>query len=252
MPPLPANDASFKEAGDASIEQARDFLDRHADRTVSLRELAEQVNLSPSHLQRSFKRVTGLSPKEYQDARRVNQLKSRLRAGDTVSRATYEAGFGSSSRVYERADRELGMTPAAFRRGGRGVAIAYTTAATPLGRVLVATTERGVCAVELGATDDEVLAALRRDFPSAEIARGDEQHAEWVKAVVSAVRDSRQAIDARIPLECTAPRSSSGSGGHSARFRPAPDVRMRTWQRKSGRQAPLALSRVRARRIASR
>ena len=194
-------DASFKEAGDASIEQARDFLDRHADRTVSLRELAEQVNLSPSHLQRSFKRVTGLSPKEYQDARRVNQLKSRLRAGDTVSRATYEAGFGSSSRVYERADRELGMTPAAFRRGGRGVAIAYTTAATPLGRVLVATTERGVCAVELGATDDEVLAALRRDFPSAEIARGDEQHAEWVKAVVSAVRDSRQAIDARIPLD---------------------------------------------------
>ena len=99
-------------ASDVSVERARDFLDQHADRAVSLHELARHVKLSPSHLQRSFKRATGLSPKQYQDARRVKEFKSRLRAGDTVSRATYEAGFGSSSRVYERADRELGMTPA--------------------------------------------------------------------------------------------------------------------------------------------
>ena len=188
-------------AADTLIERARDFLERNADRAVSLRELASHVRLSPSHLQRSFKRATGLSPKEYQNARRVNQLKSRLRAGDTVSRATYEAGFGSSSRVYERADRELGMTPAAFRRGGRGVAIAYTIAGTPLGRVLVATTERGVCAVELGSTDDEVVAALRRDFPEASIARGDEEHAEWINAVVKAIRDPRHSIDGRVPLD---------------------------------------------------
>src|SRR4029078_7768454 len=150
---------------DASVERARDFLDRHADRIVSLHELARHVELSPSHLQRSFNRATGLSPKEYQDARRVKHLKSRLRAGDSVGRATYEAGFGSSSRVYERADRELGMTPAAFRRGGRGGTVAYTITPLPAGRVLVATTERGVCAVELGATDAEVLASLERDFP---------------------------------------------------------------------------------------
>jgi AraC family transcriptional regulator of adaptative response/methylated-DNA-[protein]-cysteine methyltransferase len=195
------SDASFRDAADVSVERARAFLDRHADRGVSLRELASEVKRSPSHLQRSFKRATGLSPKEYQDAQRVKQLKSRLRAGDTVSRATYEAGFGSSSRVYERADRELGMTPAAFRRGGRGVTIAYTVAATPLGRVLVATTGRGVCAVELGATDDEVVAALQGDFPQATIARGDNQHAEWVSAVVNAVRDPYHVIDARIPLD---------------------------------------------------
>jgi len=188
-------------ASDASIERACAFLDRHADRVVPLQELASHVKLSPSHLQRSFKRATGFSPKEYQDARRVRALKSRLRAGDSVSRATYEAGFGSSSRVYERADRELGMTPAAFRRGGRGVAIAYTIAGTPLGRVLVATTERGVCAVELGATDDEVLAALNQDFPQASITRGDNEHAEWISAVVSAVRDPRQAGIARVPLD---------------------------------------------------
>lgn len=188
-------------AAEASVERARDFLDRHADRAVSLDELARHVKLSASHLQRSFKRLTGLSPKEYQDARRVKQLKSRLRAGDTVGRATYEAGFGSSSRVYERADRELGMTPAAFRRGGRGVAIAYTITATPIGRVLVATTERGVCAVELGSTDDEVFAALERDFPKAEISRGDTEHAEWIKSVVQAIRDPRHSLDARVPLD---------------------------------------------------
>jgi AraC family transcriptional regulator of adaptative response/methylated-DNA-[protein]-cysteine methyltransferase len=93
------------------------------------------------------------------------------------------------------------MTPAAFRRGGRGVAIAYTTATGPCGRVLVATTERGVCAVELGATDAEVLTALERDFPNASITRGDDQHAEWVNAIVNAVRDPRRTIDIRIPLD---------------------------------------------------
>ena len=194
-------DEAFKSASDVSVERARTFLDQNADRVVSLQELAAHVKLSPSHLQRSFKRHTGLSPKEYQDAERVKRLKSRLRAGDTVSRATYEAGFGSSSRVYERADRALGMTPASFRRGGRGVAISYTTASTPLGRVLVGTTERGVCAVELGANDDEVLGALERDFPRASISRGDERHAKWVRAVIDAVREPRQGIGADIPLD---------------------------------------------------
>jgi len=186
---------------DLAIERARAFLDRHADRVVSLRELSSEVGMSPSHLQRSFKRATGFSPKEYQDARRVKQLKSRLRAGDSVGRATYAAGFGSSSRVYERADRELGMTPAAFRRGGRGVTVAYTIAPLPAGRVLVATTERGVCAVELGATDAEVLASLERDFPQASITRGNDRHADWINAVVEAVRDPRHAIGADIPLD---------------------------------------------------
>ena len=188
-------------AGDAAVERARAFLDAHADRVVSLQELSSHVGLSSSHLQRSFKRATGFSPKEYQDGNRVKQLKSRLRAGDSVSRATYEAGFGSSSRVYERSDRELGMTPAAFRRGGRGVQIAYTITRVPLGRVLVATTERGVCAVELGATEDEVLASLEKDFPEASIKRGDARHAEWIDAIVDAVRDPHHVVGADVPLD---------------------------------------------------
>ena len=107
----------------AGVEAARSYLDANADHTVSLAELAKHSKLSASHLQRSFKRIVGVSPKQYQAAQRVDRFKSRLRAGDTVSRATYEAGFGSSSRVYESSDKTLGMTPAAFRRGGAGVEI---------------------------------------------------------------------------------------------------------------------------------
>ena len=152
----------------------RAFLDSHTDRAVPLAELASHAKLSASHLQRSFKKLIGVSPKQYQDARRLTRFKSRLRAGDTVSRATYDAGFGSSSRVYEKSDTVLGMTPAAFRRGGAGVRIGYTIAEAPIGRVLVATTERGVCAVEIGATNADVERALKADFPNAIIERDDD------------------------------------------------------------------------------
>ena len=187
-------------AGAAAVERARSFLDAHTDRTVSLGELASHVGLSASHLQRSFKRVLGVSPKEYQDARRVNEFKSRLRAGDTVSRATYEAGFGSSSRIYERADALLGMTPASFRRGGAGMRIAYTIADSPVGRVLVGTTDRGVCAVELGATDTDVERALRADFPNATIERGDNEDQAWVRAVLDRIHEPAGA-STRVPLD---------------------------------------------------
>jgi AraC family transcriptional regulator of adaptative response/methylated-DNA-[protein]-cysteine methyltransferase len=193
----PAADSSVNPA----IERARAHLDAHADRLVSLDELSSLVGLSASHLQRSFKRAIGVSPKEYQAAHRMRHFKSRLRAGDTVSRATYEAGFGSSSRVYERAATTLGMTPAAYRKGGAGVSIGYTVADAPVGRVLVATTERGVCAVELGANDAEVERALRTDFPNATIERRDEAHATWVRAVLDRVRDPSHASTHRVPLD---------------------------------------------------
>jgi AraC family transcriptional regulator of adaptative response/methylated-DNA-[protein]-cysteine methyltransferase len=186
-------------ATDGAVERARLYLERHAGRAVPLAELAAHAGVSPWHLQRSFKRMLGVSPKAYQDARRVDQFKSRLRAGDTVSRATYEAGFGSSSRVYERSDALLGMTPAAYRRGGAGVRIAYAIADAPIGRVLVATTDRGVCAVELGDTDDDVLRALRVDFPRATIVRSDDEHGAWVQAAVERVRDPRRQND--VPLD---------------------------------------------------
>lgn len=193
--------AESDSANSRAVHAARAYLDRHAGRTVSLAELAIHAGLSASHLQRSFKRVVGMSPKAYQDAKRLSLFKSRLRAGDTVSRATYEAGFGSSSRVYERSDAMLGMTPASFRRGGAGVHITYTIAEAPIGRVLVATTPRGVCAVELGSSDAAVERALRADFPHASLERNDEPGRAWVRAVLERVRRPRQSSSDSIPLD---------------------------------------------------
>ena len=183
------------------VERARNFLDANIERAIPLAELARHAHLSPSHLQRSFKKIIGVSPKQYQDAQRVDRFKSRLRAGDTVSRATYEAGFGSSSRVYEKSDALLGMTPASYRRGGAGVRISYTIADAPVGRVLVATTERGVCAVEIGATNGDVERALRHDFPNATIERNDDAHGTWVRAVLDRVRQPSATKPNRIPLD---------------------------------------------------
>jgi AraC family transcriptional regulator of adaptative response/methylated-DNA-[protein]-cysteine methyltransferase len=188
-------------ANSRAVQAARAYLDRHAGRTVSLAELAPHVGLSVSHLQRSFKRVVGMSPKAYQDAKRLSLFKSRLRAGDTVSRATYEAGFGSSSRVYERSDAMLGMTPASFRRGGAGVHIMYAIAEAPIGRVLVGMTPRGVCAVELGSSDAAVERALRADFPHATLERNDDPGRTWVRAVLERVRRPRQSSGDSIPLD---------------------------------------------------
>jgi len=184
-----------------AVERARAFLDENADRAVSMAELAERIGLSASHLQRSFKRLVGLTPRRYQTNRRMESFKSRLRGGATVSRATYDAGFGSSSRVYERAATSLGMTPAAYRRGGAGVRIRYTIADAPVGRVLVATTERGVCAVELGASDADVERGLRADFPNATIERDDEARETWVRAVLDRVREPGHGSMHRIPLD---------------------------------------------------
>src|SRR6185503_15517634 len=196
--PRSADDASATARG---VEAARAYLDANPDRAVPLSELATLAALSASHLQRSFKRIVGVSPRQYSQAQRVARFKSRLRAGDTVSRATYEAGFGSSSRVYEQSNDVLGMTPASFRRGGAGVRIAYTIVDAPIGRVLVATTDRGVCAVEIGATNTDVERALRHDFPNATIERDDAAHATWVRAVLDRVRKPASRASHRVPLD---------------------------------------------------
>src|SRR5579883_2837236 len=127
------------------VARACQLLDK-ADGVVTLALLSRRVGLSPFHLQRLFKRATGLSPREYQSARRLLQVKSSLRHGNNVTTALYDAGFGSPSRLYERAPQQLGMTPGEYRRGGAGASISFAIARTPLGWLLAATTQRGLCA----------------------------------------------------------------------------------------------------------
>lgn len=168
-----------------AVEKARTYIETHLDEPITLDMLARQVNMSPYHLQRIFKRFVGLSPKEYQDARRLEAYKDHVRESGDVLDATFEAGFGSSRALYGLAQDRLGMTPGVYGRGGDGQSIRFTIVPSPFGRLLVAVTERGVCAVSLG-DDDAILAAdLENEFPNAQtIERDDEALRAWVQPIV--------------------------------------------------------------------
>jgi AraC family transcriptional regulator of adaptative response/methylated-DNA-[protein]-cysteine methyltransferase len=185
------------------VARALAHIDAHLDEPVTLDALAAVAGVSRFHLQRTFKRIVGLSPKRYQDARRMERLRAQLRRGDTVSRATYEAGFGSSRAVYEKAGAGLGMSPAAYRRGGEGATIRYALARTRLGWLLLAATERGVCAVSLGDSPDELEAGLGREFPRARIGRADGALAEWTDAVVEHIEGTRASLSLPTDLAGT-------------------------------------------------
>jgi len=181
------------------VREAREYLDHHLDETVTLERLGAAVGLSPYHLQRSFRRQTGMSPKAYADARRMERMKSGLRKGDTVSRATYDAGYTSTSRAYDHARARIGMTPAAYRRGGAGLRIRYTTLPTSLGVLLIAATDRGLCAVTLGDSAKALEDGLRDEYPAARIEAGDDQLRAWTTAVVDRLEGSGTAP--RPPLD---------------------------------------------------
>ena len=167
-------------AGEQRVELAREFLEAHAGERVTLDRLGREVGMSAFHLQRSFKKLLGMTPKEYADMFRLRRLKRRLRKGDNVTTATYASGFGASSRLYERSDSRLGMTPAAYRRGGKGMEIRFTVVDSPLGRLLVGATARGICSVCLGDDDAKLEEALRAEYPAATIEPGGGELREWV------------------------------------------------------------------------
>ncbi|MGH8114295.1 MAG: methylated-DNA--[protein]-cysteine S-methyltransferase [Rhodanobacteraceae bacterium] len=191
------------------VDRARDILDR-AESAPSLPDLAGRVGLSPAWLQRSFRRRFGVSPAEYVRAHRFTRFKQALREGSDITDAVYAAGFGSGSRVYEHSDRLLGMPPARYREGGAGIAIRYTTVASPLGRVLVAATERGLCAVTVGDGDEALRAALHKEFPRATLTRIDAGRDEWLGAVVARIarqfnaNDRGKTLPSLPPLDVTA------------------------------------------------
>jgi AraC family transcriptional regulator of adaptative response/methylated-DNA-[protein]-cysteine methyltransferase len=178
------------------------YIDAHPDEQLTLAALGEAVGLSPNHLQRSFKRAMGISPREYAAARRVEGLKAQLREGRDVTGALYEAGYGSSSRLYEQSDERLGMTPAAYRRRGEQMQIDYTTVESPLGRMLIAATERGVCAVSLGDDDAALERGLRDEYPAAQIGRDDAALRVWVEPVLARVEGPGPHPD--LPLDVRA------------------------------------------------
>ena len=169
------------------VTRACRFIEGNPDRRISLAELGSQVGAAPHYLQRAFKRITGITPHQYAVAQRMDLFKNRVKRGATVSNAMYGAGFGSSSRLYERASAGLGMTPATYRRGGAGMHIAFTISDSPFNRLLVAVTDRGICAVSLGDSDSSLVQGLEHEFPNAEIRRDDRRLGRWVRLVLRTI-----------------------------------------------------------------
>ena len=183
------------EVGETQVEAVRRtcrYIETNLETPLTLAALGEHAGVSPSHLQRLFKRVTGITPREYADACRLGRLKSRLRERRTVTMALFEAGYGSTSRLYERSSGQLGMTPAAYQRGGPAVKVRYTIVSCPLGRLLLAATERGVCSVCLGDEDAPLEAALRAEYPAAEVRRDDAGLNPWADDLLGH-------LDGRLP-----------------------------------------------------
>ena len=173
------------------------------DATPSLAVLAKKSGWSASHLQRTFARVVGISPRDYARALREQRVKTALKSGEPVAQAAFGAGYGSLTRLYE-GSVGLGVPPAAFAKGAEGAVIAYATAASPLGRVLVAATERGVCGVHLGADDAALLRELRADYPKAALHRDPTGLRAFLANVLDRIKGKTPAAELPLAVRATA------------------------------------------------
>ena len=177
-------------------------VDQHIENRLTLRLLAKEFRRSPFHLQRTFKSVLGVSPKAYIDACRLRQVKQNLQSGHSVTTALYAAGYGSSSRLYERTAAQLGMTPDKYRRGAVASLVRYTTAPSPLGRMLIAATDRGICAISFGDSDQQLQQGLMREFPFAMRRRDDSALSQWRDSLTSLIQGHE--TNPALPLDIRA------------------------------------------------
>jgi AraC family transcriptional regulator of adaptative response/methylated-DNA-[protein]-cysteine methyltransferase len=188
----------------ATVALACRQIEANGEEALRLGALARKAGLSPHQLGRAFRRVIGLTPRQYADAIRLGRLKRQLQKGDDVTTALYEAGYGSSSRLYEHSDAQLGMTPATYRKGGRGMQINFSVADCALGRVLIAATSKGISAIYLGDSDAALKRELREEYPQAEISGHSGSHSEWVSAVVRHLAGRESKLDLPTDVQATA------------------------------------------------
>lgn len=192
---------------DPQIQMARDvcrIIEANDGEPITLSMLSARLGVSSFHLQRTFKSIMGISPRDYAEACRVNKFKQDVRGGEAITNAMYDAGFGSSSRLYSNAASQLGMTPATYGKGGRGMAINYATAESPLGRLLVAATSKGVCSVMLGDSDASLEADLLSEFPAAEIRHDEKPLRPSLKTIIEYLKNKTPHVDLPLDIRATA------------------------------------------------
>lgn len=175
-----------------------------ANNDASLSSLSQQLKLSPHHLQRTFKNLAGITPRQYAEALRVQRFKSEIKEGRDVTNALYEAGYNASSRLYEKASAQLGMTPATYRKGGKGMSISYTIVDCEFGRMLVAATERGICSVTFGDEDQKLISDLKAEYPAADIKADDYNLSVIVSTILNHLSGKEPRLDLPLDLQATA------------------------------------------------
>lgn len=193
-----------RQAESKLIREACVRMEQSSDDPIRIEAVARQLGISPFRLNRVFRRVVGISPGSYARSIRLRRFKKQLREGKDVTSALYKAGYGSSSRLYESSDGHLGMTPGTYGRGGQGMEIGYTTVATPLGRVLVAGTVRGVSAIYLGESEERLEETLRHEYPAAKISKNPAQVSQWVRQLVRHLSGEQPNLDLPLDVKATA------------------------------------------------
>jgi AraC family transcriptional regulator of adaptative response/methylated-DNA-[protein]-cysteine methyltransferase len=164
------------------------------------------LNVSKFHLQKIFKKEVGVSPRKYAEIHRVKKFKQLLKEGESVTDAIYEVGFGSSSRLYEKSNAQLGMTPKVYSKGGEGMKINYTITECDLGFLLVAATEKGLCSVAFGDNEKELEENLTKEFPRASVIKDDEYLNKFVNVLFLYLKGEQTKIV--LPLDVQATRTS--------------------------------------------
>lgn len=189
--------------GESMTEQVRTFIKQNLDQSLTLQKIGSAIGTSPFHLQRVFKTTTGLTPREYADECRLTAVKQQLRDGHQVTPALYAAGYGSSSRLYERSSQYLGMTPGSYARHGAGQTINFAFVDTLLGLVLMAATVRGLCFLQFGTSEDELLASLKNEFSAATLAQNLEPLLVWIDALQKYAEGSTTDLDVSLDMDGT-------------------------------------------------
>lgn len=200
--------ARAKQDETALMQQLCRLIETGAEDAMTLDALAAKAGMSPFHLQRRFRAVIGVSPKEYHQSCRLKKLKKGLKEKASVTEAIYDAGYNSSSRVYGKIDESLGMTPRQYRQRGEQAVISYAAAKTSLGRVMIAATDRGICFIQFADSDTELLKLLKTEFPAAQLtpmnAAGEKEFTKWMKALNAYLSEDTAALDLPLDIRGTA------------------------------------------------
>lgn len=200
------NEPSIEIQHTQRIHELAEYVRAHSEDSLPLAHLAERVGLSPFHLQRSFKAVMGVTPRQFAEACRLDELKEHLRTDSSVTDAIYEAGFGSSSRVYEKVDTHLGMTPAQYRAGGKETMISYASTDSALGRMMIGATDRGICFIQFANADEDLLQMLTAEYPAATLKPMSQESASHFHAWMTELHRhlAGDAPQLRLPLDLRA------------------------------------------------